>query len=164
MIASSPVSWTTQQVPGHQDNNPTAELDWWARQSIQMDNLAKLFWMQHSHSAPAFCPITDKGFQAWPGNCKLSSHQPSTFFDHTHGKTILNWRASHNRFPACHACRIDWDVCATALKRLPMGQRRWVSKHTSGCCGVGSCKLVKWKEQPTSECPPCGEHENASHV
>ena len=99
----------------------TAELDWWARRNVEMDNLAKVFWMQHSHSAPVPHPIADEGFQVWLGNRKLSSHQQSTFFDHVHGKTILNWHASHNRFPACCARRIDWDVCAAALKRLPMG-------------------------------------------
>jgi hypothetical protein len=163
MIAASPVSWTTRHVLGHQDDDPNVELDWWARRNIEMDNLAKVFWMEHSHSAPVFYPISDEGFQVRLGNRKLSSHEPSTFFDHIHGKTILNWHASHNRFPACYARRIDWDVCAAALKRLPMGRRRWVSKHTSGICGVGNM-LVKWKEAPTSACPRCGEHENARHV
>jgi hypothetical protein len=55
-----------------------------------MDNLTKIFWMQHSHSAPVFYPISDEGFQVWLGNRKLSSHQSSSFFDHIHGKTILN--------------------------------------------------------------------------
>jgi hypothetical protein len=163
MILSSPIEWTTRHVAGHQDEDPTAKLDWWAEQNVQMDNLAKVFWMQHSHSAPVLYPISDEGFQVWLGDRKLSSHKPSVFFDHIHGKTILNWHASHHRFPACYARRIDWDVCAAALKRLPLGRRRWVSKHTSGFCGVGSM-LVKWKEQPTSDCPRCGEHENARHV
>jgi hypothetical protein len=85
------------------------------------------------------------------------------FFDHIHGKTILPWHVSHHRFPACYARRIDWDVCSAALQRMPLGRRRWVSKHTSGFCSVGT-KMVKWKEQPTSDCPRCGFVENARHV
>jgi hypothetical protein len=58
---------------------------------------------------------------------------------------------------------MDWAVCAAVLKRLPMGRRRWVSKHTSVFCSVGT-KMLKWGEQPTSACPRCGLPENARHV
>jgi hypothetical protein len=86
------------------------------------------------------------------------------FFDHIpHGKTIISWHATHGRFPACYARRIDWDVCYAALKRLPLGRQRWVAKHTPGFCSVGT-KRVKWQEQPTADCPCCGQSENARHV
>jgi hypothetical protein len=163
MIASSPISWTTRHVAGHQDNDITAKLDFWAEQNIRMDNLAKIFWMTHSHTAPMFYPISDEGFQVWLGDRKLSSHSSDVFFDHIHGKTLLRWHATHHRFPACYARRIDWDVCEAALKRLPMGRRRWVAKHTSGHCAVGTM-LVHRKEQPTPDCPRCGDSENARHV
>jgi hypothetical protein len=162
-IAASPITWTTRHIEGHQDNDATAKLDFWAKQNSQMDNLAKVFWMRHSHSSPVFYPISDEGFQVWLGNRKLSSHSVSGYFDHIHGQTILDWHVSHFRFPACYAQRIDWDVCATALQHLPTGWRRWVAKHTSGFCGVGT-KMVQWKEQPTAACPRCGNDENARHV
>ena len=98
-----------------------AELDFWALQNVRMDNLAKIFWMTHSHSALIFYPISNEGFQVWLGDRKLSSHRSSVFFDHIHGNTLLHWHATHRRFPACYARRIDWDVCEAALKRLPMG-------------------------------------------
>jgi hypothetical protein len=72
-ILVSPLTWTTCHIEGHQDKDATAELDFWAIQNIQMDNLAKVFWMHHSHSAPVFYPISDEGFQVWFGNQKLSS-------------------------------------------------------------------------------------------
>jgi hypothetical protein len=84
-----------------------------------------------------------EGFQVWLGGRKLSLHSSSVFFAHIHGKTILSWHATHGRFPACYAWRVDLEVCHAALKRLPLGQRRWVSKHTSGFCSVGT-KMVKW--------------------
>jgi hypothetical protein len=89
-IATSPITWTTHHIEGHQDNNATAKLDFWAKQNIQMDNLAKVFWMRHSHSSPMFYPISDEGFQVWLGDRKLSSHSASGYFDHIHGQTILN--------------------------------------------------------------------------
>jgi hypothetical protein len=103
MIVESPISWTTRHVDGHQDNNITATLDWWAVQNIQMDNLAEVLWMNHSHSAPVLHPIPDEGFQVWLGNCKLSSSSSSIFFDHIHGKNIQAWHSSHQHFPARYA-------------------------------------------------------------
>jgi hypothetical protein len=163
MIAASPLKWTTRHIEGHQDDDLTKALDFWALQNIQMDNLAKVYWMQHSSTAPVLYPISDEGFQVWLGDRKLSSNHSSVFFDHIHGKTILAWHASRHRFPACHTRKIDWDACGAALRRLPLGRRRWVSKHTSGFCGVGT-KMLKWREQPTAACPRCGETENARHV
>jgi hypothetical protein len=123
MIAESPITWTTRHVDRHQDHDINAILYWWARQNIQMDNLAKVFWMNHSHSAPVQYSISHEGFQVWLGDCKHSSSPSSAFFDHIRGKTMLAWHATHHRFPACYARHIDWAVCAAALKRLPMGRR-----------------------------------------
>ena len=39
-----------------------------------------------------------------------------------------------------------------------------VSKHTSGVCAVGSQLVRCWGEEPTSDFPRCGEHENARYV
>jgi hypothetical protein len=89
MIAASPLIWTTRHIEGHQDDNATAELDFWAIQNIQMDNLAKVFWMQQSKSAPVLYPIADKGFQVWLSDRKLSSTPLSILFDHIHGSKIL---------------------------------------------------------------------------
>jgi hypothetical protein len=104
-----------------------------------MDNLAKIFWMTHSHTAPMFYPISNEGFQVWLGDRKLSSHSSDVFFDHIHGKTLLRWHATHHRFPACYARRIDWDVCEAALKCLPMGRRGCQTHLRSLCCRYDAC-------------------------
>jgi hypothetical protein len=158
MIAESPLQWKTRHIEGHQDDNPQASLDFWAVQNIKVDNLTRICWMEHSSTAPVQYPISGKGFQVWLGNRKLSSSYSSVFFDHINGKTILEWHSSHARFPACYARHINWEACGAALKRLPLGRQRRVSKHTSGFYGVGT-KMVYWKQQPTPECPRCGEPE-----
>jgi hypothetical protein len=163
MISDSPLTWTTRHIEGHQENDATVELDLWAKQNIKMDNLAKVFWMQYSHSVPVFYPISDEGFQVWLGDRKLSSSRSAVSFDHIHGKTLLSWYSSHLCFPACYELHIDWDVCEATLRRLPMGRSRWVLKHTSGFCGVGT-KMVQWREQPSPACTQCDLTEDACHV
>jgi hypothetical protein len=53
---------------------------------------------------------------------------------------------------------IDWDVCYAALNAFHSGRQRWVMKayfellqrqHEDG----------QWKEQPTADCPRCGQSE-----
>jgi hypothetical protein len=41
-------------------------LDFWAVPNVEMEDLAKVVWMQHhSHSTPISCPVLDGGFQLW---------------------------------------------------------------------------------------------------
>jgi hypothetical protein len=70
---------------------PLSWIDLWALQKIQMENLAKVFWMQHSHSVPVSYPVSDEGVQVWllAGSHKLSSIPSSICFDHIHGKMLL---------------------------------------------------------------------------
>jgi hypothetical protein len=112
MIAESPITWTTRNVDGHQDDDINATLDWWAWQNIQMDNLAKVFWMNHLHAAPVQYSISHEGFQVWLGDHKLSSSPSSAFFDHIPEKTILACHATHHRFPAYYAQCINWAISA----------------------------------------------------
>jgi hypothetical protein len=95
MIAASPLIWTTRHIEGHQDDDATAQVDFWVKQNIQMDNLAKVVWMQQSHSAPVLYPVADEGFQVWLGDHKLSSTASFILFDHIHGRTILYWHMPH---------------------------------------------------------------------
>jgi hypothetical protein len=44
-----------------------------------------------------------------------------------------------------------------------MGRRHWIAKHASGPCAVGTM-MVHRKEQPTPDCPRCGDSKNARHV
>jgi hypothetical protein len=36
-------------------------------------------------------------------------------------------------------------------------------KHSAGMCGVGKF-MARWKQRETSDCPRCGEFEDAAHV
>lgn len=49
------------------------------------------------------------------------------------------------------------------MTSLPHNSRRWVTKHASDECGMGTT-LVKWKFQDDDKCPRCGESEMGLHV
>ena len=48
-LLTSPISWTYHHVKGHQDDDPDATLDQWALLNIQMDSLAKAYWLETLH-------------------------------------------------------------------------------------------------------------------
>ena len=74
----------------------------------------------------------------------------------------LYWiRHKHFSFDAQLA--IDWGTCAAGMQALQPARRRWIAKHASSNCGVGTT-LVKWKYQDDDRCPRCGVPEDTTHV
>ena len=50
------------------------------------------------------------------------------------------------------------------MKSIIPTKRRWVSKHASGNCGVGTT-LYEWKVQADPLCPrECGLPEDSNHI
>ena len=59
---------------------------------------------------------------------------------------------------------VDWAPSSKAIKRLPLGQKRWQWKFSTGCIGVGN-QLFHRNHQPHSKCPLCqAPNEKVSHV
>jgi len=48
-------------------------------------------------------------------------------------------------------------------KALKPGYQRWITKHASHNCGVGTT-LVEWQHQEDDQCPCCGQPEDTNHV
>jgi hypothetical protein len=58
---------------------------------------------------------------------------------------------------------IDWSITAAAMSETTRTKQQWISKHSSGFCGVGKMmyRMKQW-EAPT--CPRCGLEEDTKHV
>ncbi|CAB9498981.1 expressed unknown protein [Seminavis robusta] len=60
--------------------------------------------------------------------------------------------------------KINWKASNQALRRMPKGKRRWLTKHTTGFCGVGRSMHIR-KIWDHSRCPRCAQpDENPKHV
>jgi len=61
----------------------------------------------------------------------------------------------------------DWRLTGTpvplACRLLQPARRRWIAKHASSNCGVGTT-LAKWKCQDDDRCPRCRVPEDTTHV
>ncbi len=58
---------------------------------------------------------------------------------------------------------INWGAIKTAMKESKRGKRIFISKHTSGMCGVGRF-MKRWKLHQDYSCPRCGLPEDSAHV
>jgi hypothetical protein len=73
------------------------------------------------------------------------------------------WKKKHGGTDDIHN-KVCWAASRTAIRRMPLGLRRWQVKFSTGHCGVGKM-LVIWKYQSHDKCPRCGaEGEDNIHV
>jgi hypothetical protein len=58
---------------------------------------------------------------------------------------------------------INWQSMKKAYKESTLSRRTFITKHTSGMCGVGKFMHL-WKDKDNPNCPRCGDFEDADHV
>ena len=77
---------------------------------------------------------------------------------------LLDYWHSHHDIPIPNCDNIDWEPSAVAVRRLPLGKKRWHFKFITGCIGVGN-QLFHRRYQDHSKCPLCNaDDERVSHV
>jgi len=76
--------------------------------------------------------------------------------------TISKW-IQLGRFPDNATDHIDSEMASKHTKALKPGYQRWLTKHASHNCGVGTT-LVEWQHQEDDQCPCCGQPEDTNHV
>ena len=165
IIASCPIQWQFQHIKGHQDDDPTRELDHWAILNIAMDLRAKAAWEKfHQQGCPTQARIYGEPWPLVIGPRKVCQDLHQQVINHFHGTTARQWWARRNHFPESHLSGIDWDACGRALKSSTRGRRHWVVKHNSRFCAV-SRNMARWHQWPQSNCPRCNsDNETNTHV
>jgi hypothetical protein len=73
------------------------------------------------------------------------------------------WWVHHRRMTENMMHCTDWNLDGPAMARLPSARRRWVSKHVSEKCGIGTT-LVKWNMQVDMECALYGTNKDTEHI
>jgi hypothetical protein len=155
VLHSCPISWRHRHVKGHQDEDPSAELDRWATLNIEMDLSAKAHWLSTASLAhPYFAELPGEPWAVWSHGIKISSRLHSQLVTSIHGRDASDWWSEKQRFgpDPSSVSLVDWDACGRAMKAAPTTRRHWVSKHVSGFCSVGKM-MARWNQWPTSDCP-----------
>ena len=108
------------------------------------------------HTTPIASILQDNDYHA------IVSRGQRTVLQHlAKNRTTFYWTSKNRPF---NNPTIDKEVLGHATRNLPIHDSRWISKWSSGHCGVG-VKLQQWREQPHSKCPRCStDHETVDHV
>lgn len=85
------------------------------------------------------------------GRHKLTNIDKSKLYDLLTQERTIVWWVKLGRVDKNAVLLIDWNVTGSAMQSLSPTRRRWITKHTSGNCGVG-VTLKKWGLQEDSVC------------
>ena len=115
--------------------------------NCEMDALAKRHWAYiyaRTQLTPApHTPIHNEGWTLWNGPVKVVSPSSNALYAIITDPTTKDWWVRHNRLTQTALDSIDWVTCASGMTSLKPSRRRWITKHASANCGVGTT-LLSW--------------------
>jgi hypothetical protein len=165
--AKSPaIQWNHQHVRGHQDDVTDHILSPLEAVNVEMDNNAKAHWTatQHTVEQERQQYFSEEPWSLSLDGVKVVSDFETTLQDWCQEPRIHAKWIEKERLPANELPHVDYITTAQALQSVEPTVRRWVTKHTSGFCGVNMW-MHRWKWRDSAKCPRCDEPiEDANHV
>jgi hypothetical protein len=83
--------------------------------------------------------------------------------NHVLSQRALDYWRNKSRFKGQLVKDLDWEAFGAAMKSVPAGMQRWISKTTSGFCAAG-VMMHRRKERSSPACPRCGLREDVEHI
>jgi len=171
-IQQTPLQITGHHVKGHQDDHVDLQLlSHPARLNVEMDKLAKAYWLHLTTQTPSNTmpepiqhPIQGEKWQIWNGDQKVVDPSTDNLYGLIQNPITHQWWIRNGHISQQAHDSIDWMATEQFMRKLPANRRRWVTKTASENCGVGTT-LVQWKMQKDAICPRCGNpQETTKHV
>jgi hypothetical protein len=165
--AKSPdIQWIHKHVKGHQDDVADHTLTPLELTNVKMDTKAKAYWAITKHIAEQDRAHTflEEPWSISLNGEKLVTDLTTTIQDWCQRPRIYDKWVEKGRVPMAELAHIDYTTTAQAMKSVEPSVRHWVTKHTSGFCGVNMW-MHRWKWRDSAKCPRCDEPiEDANHV
>ena len=153
-----PVTVYFEHIYGHQDDHWSFEtLPRLAQLNVEMDQYAKDRLVHlYTHPPPNPCPstIAHEGWQCSVNNAKLTSHPAGAIRRAVFGTKLCNYLTGKQCLTRSAFFNIDWEAMDTATALFSPLYQLWVSKHVSGCFGIG-IMMHNWGFWDHSCCPCC---------
>lgn len=169
-IRNSTLQWSFRHVKGHQDDvKHLSDIDLWGRLNMEVDLHAKAkLWdhIGHGNERILLTPISKSlaPISISHGGVTriIPSHLKKQLRKFIARQTMLEYWQIHEK--QVRNEDVDMEVFHHAARNLSPYRRRWLTKWSTGICGVGKW-LQRWKEQPHSNCPLClTTNETVEHV
>ena len=135
-------------VWGHQRERGITNVDWWGEMNDVANTLAKEL-LPHSYrgASPAALLSPTLLHEKWTISIfdeKHSRFNSSLCYDAVLEPRLVSYWESHHDIPIPNCDDIDWKPGELAIRRLPLGKKRWHFKFTTGCIGVGRQLFHRW--------------------
>ena len=129
-------------VKGHQDDDPYAELSIWARWNILMDHRAKVVRAAPGHAEPL--PGSQKLWTVKIDGQEVLRQTVTAIRQHCNGIAAMQYWADKGSIGTVETEEVEWESLGIAMHETESERRRWITKHTTGWCGVNK-NMVRWK-------------------
>ncbi len=138
-----PIKLNFEHVKGHQDQGMIMALPRLAWMNIEMDSHAKNKLLSTVPSIQQD-KIPFEGWTCSIEGCRVIKCLTTALHRHFNGKLILNHWAMKACFPSPQVIQtIDWEVAETAMNKLPLAKRQWVSKLAANFLPDGK-NMQRW--------------------
>jgi hypothetical protein len=137
-------------VKGHQDDDPNAELNFWARYNIKMDTRAK--WVRTAQGHPILFPDAQRLWTIKIDGEEVLSQTVTRIREDCTGKAAQEYWKAKGKLGTAECQEVDWADLGTAMQEQDVERRRTITKQTTGWCGVNK-NMVKWKFETIHACP-----------
>jgi hypothetical protein len=163
---SRDIQWNHQHVMGHQDELADHTLTPFELINVDMDTKAKAHWATTKHilETERLHYFAAEPWSISLDGAKLVTDLTTTIQAWCQEPRIHEKWIEKGRIPEAELAHIDYTTTEQALQSVEPSIRRWVTKHTSGFCGVNMW-MKRWKWRDSAKCPRCDEPiEDANHV
>jgi hypothetical protein len=149
-------------VKGHQDDDPFAALDIWARRNILMDRRARECRVVDGTAYP--CPQWHSLWMVTLDGDPLVREVKASIRERCTATRAREYWSNKGKLGTIPSEEVDWDVLGVVMSELDTEKRRWMTKHSTGWCAVNR-NMVRWKFDTFAACPRCGtKEETPMHV
>jgi hypothetical protein len=142
-------------------------MNWWAKRNDEVDSMAKKFLRACKRLKREHKPV-QLLYEKWAIKLhgeKLANINSKQLYIALMRSTTLKYWQTHHTFPIKDPELVDWTSFGKALKRLPTGLQRFVTKFNSG--HIGNNHMLHHRNAiPTPLCQNCNSNmiEKSSHV
>lgn len=158
--------WSFIHIDSHQDDFiPFANLDRLAQLNVLVDSEAKQICYEaiaNNDTEPVFYALPLQKILITIDNKEISSDFKKEIHKHIQKRRTRDYWKKKLELREKDFQHIDWDLLHKSTKNYE--RPRWLSKWSSGFCGVG-VQLVRYGYQKFNNCPRCNaEGETVTHV
>jgi hypothetical protein len=125
-----------------------------------LNSISKLMAWQRNSGLQR--PLWIDAWSLWFNGRKIF-HPSISIYNMVHGDCAYQYWEGKDKVVPEVLDMVDWEAIGEAMSSSTLTRQHFVSKHTTGICGVGK-NMKRWKKWPTDNGPRCGVEETAPHV